>query len=899
MLRLPLLFFLFLSSAPFFAQDGEKRLLEADSLYDLKEDEKAFQEYEKAVAAFRESGNYLLMAKAVERQARIYNRLSQREKAVALLNEKAPILAKEIPGTFELGRIYNFQGYVLTRTDQIGQALTAYENALLQFQAADQFDDSVIFALKEAAQLCIRNLEYERALTFLRAAENEIENSRYRFNIFNSFFLSYYYQGDYQAAKNYFQKAEAAIARPKDSNKLHRTGFLLFKELEDFQGARESFNTLQQFDADSLMLLNYEAQLAEWEGNTSNSEVLYQAYFDGLEPLLTDKSRENAKLLCELGDHYLSKGQIPKALELFHLAVIQVYPTFDNSDIYSIPNRSQAQQESWAMTSAHKKAKALYLVFGESRNLKDLNLSCQYYRLALASAEEVRRAYRSDQAAVALAEFGYNWIEDALQAQYELYAKTGSPEDLEAIFNWMERNRAGVLAESIQRNRNSELLNIPDSLVLAEKELRQQLLAARLQDAPNTDHIDSLQNAYTILNRTIQSEYPDWERYLSSFKPVSLPDLQQFLQKKEASMMLYFWGAKKLYCLQIHGRGAEMHSPKGIKEIDQSARNFLGFFENRQAIANDPSAYAQRANQLFKLLELDKLPAPENLWIIPDGLLNYIPFEALLTASAESTDPSNWPFLILEKNIRIGVSASLTAQHFSVPKEAGKVLAWAPEFSKRERGLEPLPQSVAEVQSWGDTEFVKMETGDQCTWTAFQKDVPQARIIHLATHARVNPKTLDPEIEIIDKTLGLSELYQMEYPNSLIILSACESGLGQYRRGEGLMNLNRAFTYNGAQTVIASLWNVNDAITSRIMQHFTNRVMDKEESSQALREAKIDLLRDLSISPDKKTPYYWAALTYNGPEFRYQQKGFDYRLLILGLGVLIGAWLLRRWMFKT
>ena len=97
----------------------------------------------------------------------------------------------------------------------------------------------------------------------------------------------------------------------------------------------------------------------------------------------------------------------------------------------------------------------------------------------------------------------------------------------------------------------------------------------------------------------------------------------------------------------------------------------------------------------------------------------------------------------------------------------------------------------------------------------------------------------------------------------LVILSACDSGTGEVKIGEGVMSLRRAFRIAGAESVLASHWKVSDQATSRLMTEFMRRWRGGEPRAQAWREAQLSLLRDKSRS-DFSNPYYWAAFTLTG-----------------------------------
>ncbi|MGB3760944.1 MAG: CHAT domain-containing tetratricopeptide repeat protein, partial [Rivularia sp. (in: cyanobacteria)] len=154
---------------------------------------------------------------------------------------------------------------------------------------------------------------------------------------------------------------------------------------------------------------------------------------------------------------------------------------------------------------------------------------------------------------------------------------------------------------------------------------------------------------------------------------------------------------------------------------------------------------------------------------------------------------------------------------------------------------------------------------------ATSKDLNQYQILHFATHGFVNPD--QPELSgivlsLVNKDgqqipgyLRLADLFEQDYPAELIVLSACQTGLGKDVSGEGVVGLTRGLMYAGAARVALSLWNVSDEGTSVLMQEFYKQMLQENKTpSQALRAAQ----RKLWANPDWRNPYYWAAFTLQG-----------------------------------
>jgi CHAT domain-containing protein len=112
-----------------------------------------------------------------------------------------------------------------------------------------------------------------------------------------------------------------------------------------------------------------------------------------------------------------------------------------------------------------------------------------------------------------------------------------------------------------------------------------------------------------------------------------------------------------------------------------------------------------------------------------------------------------------------------------------------------------------------------------------------------------------------DGFLGASEIYNLQLPAELVVLSACETGLGKEVKGEGLVGLTRGFMYAGAARVMVSLWSVSDKATSELMQRFYKRLLqERQRPAAAMRAAQVEMLRQ----PRWREPYFWAAFTLQG-----------------------------------
>jgi CHAT domain-containing protein len=155
--------------------------------------------------------------------------------------------------------------------------------------------------------------------------------------------------------------------------------------------------------------------------------------------------------------------------------------------------------------------------------------------------------------------------------------------------------------------------------------------------------------------------------------------------------------------------------------------------------------------------------------------------------------------------------------------------------------------------------------------TATNPQLSQYRLVHFATHGILNsvhPELSGVVLSLVDEKgtpengfLRLHDIFNLNLPAELVVLSACETGLGEEVKGEGLVGLTRDFMYAGAPRVLVSLWSVDDEGTSELMTRFYKKMLQENlKPAAALRAAQIEM----SQEERWQDPYYWAAFTLQG-----------------------------------
>lgn len=274
------------------------------------------------------------------------------------------------------------------------------------------------------------------------------------------------------------------------------------------------------------------------------------------------------------------------------------------------------------------------------------------------------------------------------------------------------------------------------------------------------------------------------------------------------------------------------------------------------------------------------LAGVDRLIVSPDDALSLIPFEALLARDPAATGaavPGSW--LVDRYAISYTPSASVLATRGGGAAPRAVVAIGNPDFGVPDSGgiaraLEPLPSTAVEIArlrtAAAGREIVTL-TGREASREHLLalEALPRAGILHIATHGDVNESEpersglwLAPDAgETAPSRLEVSDILGMRLGAGLVTLSACETGLGRLESGEGVIGLSRAFLAAGAQSVVVSLWPVNDRSTAELMAAFYRRALDgRTPRDQALAAAK----RSMLASGETRAPFYWAPFILVG-----------------------------------
>lgn len=379
----------------------------------------------------------------------------------------------------------------------------------------------------------------------------------------------------------------------------------------------------------------------------------------------------------------------------------------------------------------------------------------------------------------------------------------------------------------------------------------------------------------------------------------------------------------KAYLFEVESRaGITVHTlPIGEAELRDAVEGFRRSIQRVLLGATEPTAALQHGRHLYDVLLRPAEPAiarAQRLLIIPDGPLHALPFAALVRDVEVRAPPDSrdWQYLIESKPVHVVVSATVYAELRRAPENRGAdkrtktLIAFGdpkyPSAAREREGAEPdrqdpvvrsmlsrgyqltpLPASKFEVSAIVELFRPNSESylGERATEERAKGVAGETRYLHFASHGLLDERfplnsglaLTIPDAVAEGQDNGILQAWEIfervRIDADLVVLSACETGLGKEMGGEGLIGLTRAFQYAGARSVLASLWSVADDTTSELMTRFYRYLKDGRSKDAALRQAQLDFIRGVAAvkepdgqgtGVDTSHPFYWAAFQING-----------------------------------
>lgn len=464
--------------------------------------------------------------------------------------------------------------------------------------------------------------------------------------------------------------------------------------------------------------------------------------------------------------------------------------------------------------------------------------------------------------------------------------------DLQAFY-YMEQAKARAFLDSLELSKIDISHHIDFKLLSEEKELEKnitevytRLLNPELSPEVKEKHQEDLkryEDDLEALKLEIRTKNPAYAE-LAFPKAVHMESAQKKLLEDKTAFFAYTIGKRSSYAFVLTKRELKIFNIPPSDELQKMVSDYL------KIITDKNNQDFNLGYELFCHLVLPGLNKNiKNIIFIPGDILNFLPFETLVTERSSN----RW----LIEDYTITYAPSISSLHELIERKRAngakrkmELLALGDPFFgslEIEENGDDILQELFSTHAYNlyRLEFSRIEIEkisalfkDNKTTVLLRESASEEqvknqsledyKILHLATHSLINNKIPERSTIVLslysdtkeDGLLQMREIYNLKLNSDLVTLSACQTGLGQLIKGEGIQGINRAFFYAGASSVLMSLWAVNDQATSQLMERFYTHLRSSISIMEALRKAKLEMIKSGTLSH----PYYWAGFIISG-----------------------------------
>lgn len=786
----------------------------------------------------------------------------------------------------------------LPQTDSVKLAQSYYNLAVVNWLKGD-FDKALVYGqqalstaknnilLKEMCQNVIGNVycgknEYKQAISYYWQAidlSNQITTESTRLaRYYNNIGFAYEQLDSISKAINFYKQALLInLNQNNDLGNVSNGYFLLGGAYDKLQNLTASVNHYQQ----CLRLR------ARYYGN---------------------KHREVASVYRKIGTVFQQMQQTDSALIYYQRAIIASTDQFNVADIGVNPAVHQITDVYFLSEWLMLKASAFKERYTTTKQLSDLKFAMNCYQLADSLLDKNRTLFDREGSKLLFAQKSQNFFEEAIECAWQLATVADSLPYCQIALTLMEKNKARLLTETLYQLEVEQRTGLPDSIRQVERQLRIDLAynedqLANEQKKPQPDE-QQLRNTQRYLSR-LSRQQEKVRSWLAQHHPqyyqtrygkavsVTLATLQTYARQQNAQLVEYFWGKRAIYVLRIAATGVKfikLNNPDVMQpQIDVFMQQVTQHpdFVNLPQQQHSYTCFTEAAQLLYQNLVQpvlvkqnvmnNAIPLPGRLIIIPDGPLQAVPFEALLTRKPVATriNYQRLPYLLRQFQVSYTYTAGLLMTS-EKPLSTGATRVLGLSYSSGDNpivdttfaGLPGAHRELGAIAAVTNGTFLQ---GQTATEQAFKKLAPVYDVLHVALHGTADRDnhlgnalifSQNQTDTLEDGRLHAYELYNLNLRARLAVLSACETGAGKRYPGEGVYSMARGFMYAGCPAVVMSLWKTDDGKTADFMSSLYENLAAGLATGESLHEMKLQFLQ--TENKFISHPYYWAPFVLLG-----------------------------------
>ncbi len=838
------------------------------SIYsDLQKNDEALNYYKKALSVtIKNKGESSVRVAMIYMNLGItYRRIKQLDLAIDFYN-KSLLIHKKKKNFKEVSKVYLNTGILYSHNGEYDKALKYIKRSLEIWETNYGNTFPVLFGLANMhmCYIYLANRDIEKGLRYINKA---LDIFRDTFGDSNSYVTScydmlgeiYIEKKKYDIALNYFNKSLKIKKRIYDKDRIdivrtYNSFGLLYNQIDEYDKALEyykkSIDFLKKSPEEDLNLF------------IDTNEFIAEIYF-------------------KLGAFDKSLNFYDEALQYNTKDVFASHNNNLDFKKYHILNR--------ALTTLSGKAKIYLELYKRDNNISDLNKCIRIYKDLNEFVDYLGKLHQNYEDKVSLAEKSKEIYTHAIRACMIKYKITNETSWLGKMQYYSEKSKSNILKKLLSDHNAKKFLELPKELITLTDTLKSNkaYYQSRITSEQTKDSIDNamvqkyegklfdVSGKQDSLIQLLEKKYPRYYKLKHDNNVISASGIQDKLDKN-STLLEFSLSDSITYAFTITKNKftvKELQTPN----LDEQIKAF-----REATISKDITSYKQLGNSLYNTLIRpikNELVANE-LIIIPDGSLWHLNFDLLLTKGETTKTPSELPYLLKDYAITYANSATLYFNPFQETQQKERqqgVLAFSFSDSTnmvntknislaRLRGVtEDLPGTRKEIKAIADIIDGQYFFGEDSDEANFKKNASKYKILHLALHGDVdNERPQNSKLyftkskdTIEDSYLYGHELFALNIPSELTVLSACNTGTGKIAKGEGVMSLGHAFQYAGTKSLLLSSWEVPDETTPELMKYFYTNLKEGMSKSKALQQAKLQYLEQADIY--KAAPFYWGG----------------------------------------
>lgn len=639
-------------------------------------------------------------------------------------------------------------------------------------------------------------------------------------------------------------------------------------------------------------------------------------------------SREMAALFLQRAEIYKSQRSYNKALVDCQRSLTRLLPGYFISGISSVgnPNRYIPDNRLWETFTLQ--GSLLNELYTESSNVEYLEGALLAHEAAMAVEALQLKVFAYDESSLALLAANRAEKSDAVSIAWKLYELAPSRTSFFTALSIAERSRSLLLQD--RKNQLAMMAgNQVDPVLVRQIDKVDSLIAQAQIDLRELDPESMSYLTQEVYLDSLVTKSYEFRDHLMTTSPLYASarfgdlsfDLDGFQNSLPPNVLVssYFLGNEEIFVFGISKNKEVFFRLPIPRNLNQRVNDLseaitlpymgrpssLGMFDStRRDISL--SLYQEL---IYPLLSIQDFDQTSRLWIIPDGIIGRIPFALLLTERPTSPYYANEPFLIKERSLAMASNLTLMYLQLNNNKALAEteLLCVAPSYemggmgTARSVGTDipvSVPEGVRLVFHLQEAEYLNHRYGGgylhnrEATVPAFMQEASEYSILHFSGHAQPDSATglwnflaLQADAGSLDAFAAFwqPQILALRLNASMVYLSACETSRGKFYQGEGHSSLARAFLYAGSESVVATLWQIDDSVSLRFSQRFYENLEAGVPKDIAMQQTMISMI------DENRPPYAWSPYLMWGATdpIVLKQRSAAWKYLIIGGTLLL------------